>query len=80
MLKNDLALRGHNDGVELLIFPSTKLPVHSQREYLMFILILRSAVIMHAWRLLILKVTSSVNINLLIFLLVMYVFVEVYQN
>lgn len=38
MLKNDLALRGFIDGVELLIFPSTKLPVHSQRWNRLFFL------------------------------------------
>jgi len=58
MLKKDLALKGLIDGVELLIFPSTKLPVHSQRE-LMPILFFRSAVIMHAWCLFILKVASE---------------------
>lgn len=31
MLKNDLALKGIIDGVELLIFPSVKLPEKSQR-------------------------------------------------
>ncbi|KAJ6835108.1 uncharacterized protein M6B38_124055 [Iris pallida] len=31
MLKNDLALRGNIDGIELLIYPSNKLPMNSQR-------------------------------------------------
>ncbi|XP_020261279.1 uncharacterized protein LOC109837443 isoform X3 [Asparagus officinalis] len=38
MLKNDLALRGILDGVELLIFPSTKLPLYSQRWNRLFFL------------------------------------------
>lgn len=33
MLKNDLALKGFIDEVELLIFPSDKLPENSQRKY-----------------------------------------------
>lgn len=32
MIRNDLALKGDIDGVELLIFPSTQLPVKSQRK------------------------------------------------
>ncbi|XP_039059218.1 uncharacterized protein LOC120202932 isoform X4 [Hibiscus syriacus] len=31
MVKNDLALKGNFEGVELLIFPSNQLPEHSQR-------------------------------------------------
>ncbi|XVE62322.1 hypothetical protein DITRI_Ditri06bG0108900 [Diplodiscus trichospermus] len=31
MVKNDLALKGHFEGVELLIFPSNQLPEHCQR-------------------------------------------------
>ncbi|KAH7687372.1 Zinc finger RING/FYVE/PHD-type protein [Dioscorea alata] len=38
MLKNDLALKGIIDGVELLIFPSTKLPEKSQRWNNLFFL------------------------------------------
>ncbi|ONK56038.1 uncharacterized protein A4U43_C10F3500 [Asparagus officinalis] len=38
MLKNDLSLRGNIDDNELLIFPSTKLPVHSQRWNRLFFL------------------------------------------
>ena len=32
MIKNDLALKGNFEGVELLIFPSNQLPVNSQRK------------------------------------------------
>ena len=32
MIKNDLALKGNLDGVELLIFPSNQLPENSQRK------------------------------------------------
>ncbi|KAJ6840797.1 uncharacterized protein M6B38_118710 [Iris pallida] len=38
MLKNDLALRGNIDGVELLIYPSNKLPMNSQRWNRLFYL------------------------------------------
>lgn len=38
MLKNDLSLKGIIDGVELLIFPSTKLPIQSQRWNRLFFL------------------------------------------
>lgn len=31
-MKNDLALKGNIDGVELLIFPSNQLPEKSQRK------------------------------------------------
>ena len=31
-MKNDLALKGNVDGVELLIFPSNQLPDKSQRK------------------------------------------------
>ena len=31
-MKNDLALKGNLDGVELLIFPSNQLPENSQRK------------------------------------------------
>jgi hypothetical protein len=32
MIRNDLALKGVFDGVELLIFPSNQLPENSQRK------------------------------------------------
>lgn len=32
-MKNDLALRGNINGVELLIFPSNQLPVNLQRKW-----------------------------------------------
>lgn len=38
MMKNDLALKGNIDGVELLIFPSNQLPEKSQRWNMMFFL------------------------------------------
>ncbi|XP_078442882.1 uncharacterized protein LOC144712461 isoform X2 [Wolffia australiana] len=38
MLKNDLALKGNFDGIELLIFPSNKLPLKSQRWNRLFFL------------------------------------------
>ncbi|XP_044498759.1 uncharacterized protein LOC123220565 isoform X3 [Mangifera indica] len=38
MMKNDLALKGDLDGVELLIFPSSQLPENCQRWNLLFFL------------------------------------------
>ncbi|CAA6667020.1 unnamed protein product [Spirodela intermedia] len=38
MIKNDLALKGNFDGIELLIFPSTNLPEKSQRWNRLFFL------------------------------------------
>ncbi|RDY10635.1 hypothetical protein CR513_04795, partial [Mucuna pruriens] len=38
MIKNDLALKGNFDGVELLIFPSNQLPENSQRWNMLFFL------------------------------------------
>ncbi|KAK9271648.1 hypothetical protein L1049_002011 [Liquidambar formosana] len=38
MMKNDLALKGNLDGVELLIFPSNQLPEKSQRWNMLFFL------------------------------------------
>ncbi|KAM2731068.1 hypothetical protein EV1_002240 [Malus domestica] len=38
MVKNDLALKGNFDGVELLIFPSNQLPEKSQRWNMLFFL------------------------------------------
>ncbi|KAL3650138.1 hypothetical protein CASFOL_006541 [Castilleja foliolosa] len=38
MMKNDLALKGNVNGVELLIFPSSQLPDNSQRWNLLFFL------------------------------------------
>ncbi|ONI25965.1 hypothetical protein PRUPE_2G329000 [Prunus persica] len=38
MIKNDLALKGNFDGVELLIFPSNQLPERSQRWNMLFFL------------------------------------------
>ncbi|KAG6426633.1 hypothetical protein SASPL_110860 [Salvia splendens] len=38
MMKNDLALRGNINGVELLIFPSNQLPVKLQRWNMLFFL------------------------------------------
>ncbi|XP_073129827.1 protein PARALOG OF AIPP2-like isoform X2 [Henckelia pumila] len=38
MMKNDLALKGSLDGVELLIFPSNQLPESSQRWNMLFFL------------------------------------------
>ncbi|PON49500.1 Zinc finger, FYVE/PHD-type [Trema orientale] len=38
MIKNDLALKGNLDGVELLIFPSNQLPENSQRWNMLFFL------------------------------------------
>ncbi|CAA0817153.1 RING/FYVE/PHD zinc finger superfamily protein [Striga hermonthica] len=38
MMKNDLALKGNVNGVELLIFPSSQLPDHSQRWNMLFFL------------------------------------------
>jgi len=36
MIRNDLALKGIFDGVELLIFPSNQLPENSQRKDLFY--------------------------------------------
>ncbi|KAF8380693.1 hypothetical protein HHK36_028183 [Tetracentron sinense] len=38
VIKNDLALKGNIDGIELLIFPSNKLPEKSQRWNMLFYL------------------------------------------
>ncbi|XP_031257241.1 uncharacterized protein LOC116115221 isoform X3 [Pistacia vera] len=38
MMKNDLALKGNLDGIELLIFPSSQLPENCQRWNLLFFL------------------------------------------
>ncbi|XP_020230062.1 uncharacterized protein LOC109810880 isoform X2 [Cajanus cajan] len=38
MIRNDLALKGNYDGVELLIFPSNQLPENSQRWNMLFFL------------------------------------------
>lgn len=38
MMKNDLALKGNVNGVELLIFPSNQLPIISQRWNMLFFL------------------------------------------
>ncbi|KAG2701227.1 hypothetical protein I3760_06G034700 [Carya illinoinensis] len=38
MIKNDLALKGNFDGIELLIFPSNQLPEKSQRWNMLFFL------------------------------------------
>ncbi|KAJ6792108.1 Uncharacterized protein M6B38_242135 [Iris pallida] len=38
MIKNDLALKGNIEGAELLVFPSNKLPVNSQRWNKLFFL------------------------------------------
>ncbi|XP_057970025.1 uncharacterized protein LOC131159286 isoform X2 [Malania oleifera] len=38
MMKNDLALKGNFDGIELLIFPSNRLPEKSQRWNMLFFL------------------------------------------
>ncbi|CAA0827983.1 RING/FYVE/PHD zinc finger superfamily protein [Striga hermonthica] len=38
MMKNDLALKGNVDGVELLIFPSSQLPDNSQRWNMLYFL------------------------------------------
>ncbi|KAK7405940.1 hypothetical protein VNO78_07552 [Psophocarpus tetragonolobus] len=38
MIRNDLALKGNFDGVELLIFPSNQLPENSQRWNMLFFL------------------------------------------
>ncbi|XP_024020786.1 uncharacterized protein LOC21402590 isoform X4 [Morus notabilis] len=38
MIKNDLALKGNIEGVELLIFPSNQLPENSQRWNMLFFL------------------------------------------
>ncbi|KAL5767551.1 hypothetical protein ACOSQ2_014334 [Xanthoceras sorbifolium] len=38
MIKNDLALKGNQDGIELLIFPSSQLPENCQRWNMLFFL------------------------------------------
>ncbi|KAK2658446.1 hypothetical protein Ddye_004979 [Dipteronia dyeriana] len=38
MIKNDLALKGNQDGVEILIFPSSQLPENCQRWNMLFFL------------------------------------------
>jgi len=45
MIRNDLALRGTSDGVELLIFASNQLPEDSQRKKLFWTLAKQSLIV-----------------------------------
>ena len=50
MIRNDLALKGNFDGVQLLIFPSNQLPENSQRKELFHMFVKQSNIVSNLWK------------------------------
>ena len=53
MIRNDLALKGNFDGVQLLIFPSNQLPENSQRKELFHTFVKQSNIVSNLWKILV---------------------------
>jgi len=49
MIRNDLALKGNLEDVELLIFPSSLLPETSQRKELFHTFVKQSNILSNVW-------------------------------